>query len=56
MIGNIYEELVMANMGQRYEELHIKINSKSGPTLRNMEPDCELELHFLSNAFQNMYF
>ena len=30
LIGNVCGELVMANMGHRYEELHIKINSKSG--------------------------
>ena len=29
LIGNVCEELVMANMGHRYEDLHIKINSKS---------------------------
>ena len=30
LMGNVCGELVMANIGHRYEELHIKINSKSG--------------------------
>ena len=46
----------MANMGHRYEELHIKINSKSGlhyEIFQNMKvPDvvCEYRMLFVSTG------
>ena len=47
LIGIFCAKLVMANIVQKYEELHIKINSKSNIYY-------ELDLHFLLNKLKDL--